>query len=94
MSDRKVAVIIPCHNHARILPDAINSVLGQTLRPAEILVVDDASADRTIQVAQQHCDQGVRYLRVEHRCPYQTRRTGLNATSTRPRTKTGSSGAR
>lgn len=80
MSDRSVSVIIPCHNYARFLPDAINSVLGQTLRPAEILVVDDASTDRTIQVTRQHAEQGVRYLRVEHCSPYQTRRAGMEAT--------------
>ena len=80
MIDKSVAVIVPCHNYARFLPDAINSVLGQTLRPAEIVVVDDASTDRTIQVAQQYADQGVRYLRVEHHCPYQTRRAGMEAT--------------
>lgn len=81
MIDRNVAVIIPCHNYARFLPDAINSVLGQTARATEVLVVDDASTDRTIQVAQQYADQGVRYLRVDHRCPYRTRGAGLSATN-------------
>lgn len=42
---RHVAVIIPCYQHGRFLPDAIRSLHEQTLRPTRIVVVDDASED-------------------------------------------------
>lgn len=76
-----VAVVIPCHNYGRFLGEAIESVLGQTSPPAEILVVDDASTDETAAVAQQFADRGVRYERVAVRSVYLARRRGLELTT-------------
>jgi glycosyltransferase involved in cell wall biosynthesis len=76
-----VAVVIPCHNYARYLSEALDSVLAQDLPPAEIVVVDDASTDDTHAVAARYAERGVRYLRVEHRDVHRTRRTGFRATT-------------
>jgi glycosyltransferase involved in cell wall biosynthesis len=46
-----VSTIIPVYNRATMLVDAVNSVLAQTHRPIEIIVVDDGSTDETIHVA-------------------------------------------
>jgi glycosyltransferase involved in cell wall biosynthesis len=46
-----VAVVIPCFNQAHYLAEAIESVLGQTRPPAELLVVDDGSEDNSYEVA-------------------------------------------
>jgi glycosyltransferase involved in cell wall biosynthesis/SAM-dependent methyltransferase len=43
--ERSVAVIVPCFQHGRFLPEAIQSLREQTLLPEKIIVVDDASAD-------------------------------------------------
>jgi len=47
-----VSVIIPVHNCERYLGEAIDSILAQTYRPLEVIVVDDGSTDATAQVAQ------------------------------------------
>jgi glycosyltransferase involved in cell wall biosynthesis len=45
MKSLSVSVIIPCHNAARFIRAALDSVLGQTRAPDEIIVVDDGSDD-------------------------------------------------
>jgi glycosyltransferase involved in cell wall biosynthesis len=45
-----ITAIVPTYNRARYLATAIDSVLNQTLRPAEVLVVDDGSVDETREI--------------------------------------------
>jgi glycosyltransferase involved in cell wall biosynthesis len=46
-----VSTIIPVHNRATMLSEAVSSVLAQTYRPLEILIIDDGSTDDTATVA-------------------------------------------
>lgn len=48
-----ISVIIPAHNRAALLPQALNSVLEQSWRPVEIIVVDNGSTDTTASVARE-----------------------------------------
>lgn len=45
-----VSIIIPSYNQARFIGETIHSILSQSYRPLEILVVDGASKDETIDV--------------------------------------------
>jgi glycosyltransferase involved in cell wall biosynthesis len=47
----RVSVIVPCHNAAPWLPEALESAAAQTLAPDEIIVIDDASADGSAGLA-------------------------------------------
>jgi glycosyltransferase involved in cell wall biosynthesis len=47
----RVSVIIPAYNAASHLPATLKSVLGQSARPGEVIVIDDGSADDTAAIA-------------------------------------------
>ncbi len=66
-----VSVIIPVYNGERYLAEAIESVLSQTYRPIEVIVVDDGSTDDSADVAQRYVPP-VRY--------YYQSNSGLGAT--------------
>jgi len=57
-----VSVIVPARDEARRLPPLLASLARQTLRPHEVIVVDDASSDGTAAVAEAH---GARVVRGE-----------------------------
>ena len=50
-NDCLISVIIPVYNGERYLAEAIESVLAQTYRRIEVIVVDDGSTDRSAEVA-------------------------------------------
>lgn len=61
-----ISVILPTHNRAALLPRAVDSVLAQTYREFELIIVDDASTDNTQAVLEAYRDDPrVRILRCE-----------------------------
>jgi len=75
----KISVIIPTFNRSKTLVRAINSVLNQTYKDIEIIVVDDASTDNTFQVIESFVRSGkVRYIKHKARQGAQAARiTGI-----------------
>jgi hypothetical protein len=57
-----VSIIIPTYNCERYIEGTLRSVLGQSHRPIEVLVVDDGSTDRTPEIVAAH-GEPVRLIR-------------------------------
>lgn len=75
----KVSVVIPAYNEQRYLGACLESLLGQTVPAAEIIVVDNNSTDRTAQVARRF--PNVRVLREPKQGIVYARNRGFNAAS-------------
>ncbi len=48
---QKISVLVPVHNGARFLAEALTSALEQELAPLELIVVDDGSTDASAEIA-------------------------------------------
>ena len=57
-----VSVIIPSYNTAKYIAKAVQSVLNQTLQEIEVIVVDDASQDNSVEIVQQINDVRLKLL--------------------------------
>ncbi|MCC6347314.1 MAG: glycosyltransferase, partial [Nitrospirales bacterium] len=68
--DPLVSIIIPAYNCAHYITDAIESVLGQTCRNTEIVVVDDGSTDNLKEVLLPYRERGrIRYVHQSNSGP-------------------------
>ena len=73
-----VSVIIPTYNNAALVSDAIESVLAQTYRNREIVVVDDGSTDDTASRLERFGAK-INLIRREHGGPAVARNAGIRA---------------
>ena len=60
----KITVAMPAHNAAPYINEAVDSILGQTCRDFELLVVDDGSTDDTARRVEACTDARVRLIRL------------------------------
>jgi|GEM_PF-1257882 len=60
-----ISVVIPSYNRAHIIMKSIESVLNQTYRNIELIVVDDGSTDNTKEVLEQIEDDRFKYIKLE-----------------------------
>jgi glycosyltransferase involved in cell wall biosynthesis len=62
----RISIIIPTYNRARLIINAINSILNQTFKDYEIIIVDDCSSDNTREVIQGYSLTNLKYIINEH----------------------------
>ena len=61
-----VSIIMPSYNTAKYISDSIKSVLAQTYKNWELIIVDDCSTDNTDEIVGEFLsDERIRYLKNE-----------------------------
>lgn len=81
-----LTVIITCHRYEHYLPEAIESVLRQSVIPNEIIVVDDKPEQTPTKcqaVLTNYNWPNIRYIRTDHGDPLLARKSGFEASHTK-----------
>jgi hypothetical protein len=78
-----VSAIVPCFNQAKYLPDALESLLKQTVGSWECIVIDDGSTDDTVKVAREfsRLSPKIRCISQENKGASGARNMGLRQVS-------------
>ncbi|MGD0753199.1 MAG: glycosyltransferase family A protein [Anaerolineales bacterium] len=76
MNDALVSVIMPVYNGEKLMAEAIESVLRQSYRPIEIIIIDDGSTDASAKIAARYPDQ-TRYFYQANAGPAAARNLGI-----------------
>jgi glycosyltransferase involved in cell wall biosynthesis len=61
----KISVVIPTYNQQMYLKEAIDSVLSQTFRDFELIIVNDGSTDDTEKIILSYSDPRIKYIKKE-----------------------------
>jgi glycosyltransferase involved in cell wall biosynthesis len=74
-----VSILIPAYNSQEWLPSTIESALAQTWRKKEVIVVDDGSRDRTLEIAKSFGAKGVKVVEQANQGAAAARNTAFAA---------------
>jgi glycosyltransferase involved in cell wall biosynthesis len=79
--DLKVSIIIPAYNSAVYIAETIRSAMAQTWVNKEIIIVDDGSADNTLQIVKGFEAPGIKVIHQKNKGAAAARNTGLAAST-------------
>jgi glycosyltransferase involved in cell wall biosynthesis len=66
VASMQISIVMPACNAERFLAEAIESVLAQTWKDFELIILDDGSRDRTRQIAQDYAQRDARVRLIAH----------------------------
>lgn len=72
-----ISVIIPCYNGALFIEETLSSILIQSEKNIEVIIVDDGSTDNTQNIIKKNNDHRIRYYYHENKGVSFTRNKGL-----------------
>lgn len=73
-----ISIIIPVYNGEKYIADTIKSVIDQTYKNWELIIVDDGSTDNTAKVVEQFSDYRISYIKKNNTGVSDTRNVGAN----------------
>jgi glycosyltransferase involved in cell wall biosynthesis len=72
-----ISVVIPAFNAEKTIEETVKSVLNQTFRDFEIIIVNDGSTDETLNIISRFLDSRVKILTQENSGPQKSRNLGI-----------------
>ena len=72
-----ISIVLPSFNRAQVLPKAVESILRQTYKDFELIIVDDGSTDNTADVVKNFNDDRIVYVRQENAGACVARNNGI-----------------
>lgn len=74
-----ISIIVPCYNYASYLQDSIGSIIGQTYKNWECLVIDDGSTDNSREIIEKFSaqDSRIKYINQKNAGPTVARNHGI-----------------
>lgn len=73
----KVSLIVPIFNSSKYLKKCINSLLNQTLKDIEIILINDGSKDESDKIIKEYKDKRIKYISKENEGIGKTRNRGI-----------------
>lgn len=80
MAEPRISVIVPTYNRCGVISDAIDSILAQTYKVFEIIIVDDGSTDGTRRILERYGDN-IKYIYQDNEGVSAARNRGIKAAS-------------
>ena len=79
MNNIKVSVIIPVYNSEKYLKQCLDSVVNQTLKDIEIIIVNDGSTDNSLVIIQEYANKNknIKVINKQNEGCYKARNIGL-----------------
>lgn len=78
---KNISVVMPTYNCGAYIYYAINSILKQSFKDFEFIIVDDGSTDNTEEIVNSFKDSRIRYLKLEHKGFTDSANFGVSAAS-------------
>ena len=75
----KISVVLVAYNHQQYIAEAVNSILAQTMKDFELIIVNDGSTDNTDAIINQFNDPRIRYIYQKNQGPSSALNTGCLA---------------
>ena len=66
MVSQKVSVIMSVYNGEKYLKEAVESILNQTFKDFEFIIVDDASTDKTAKILEEYREKDERIVLIKN----------------------------